>query len=148
MKGLKITDDELYCLIEDAILFENDSYSRIYGNSINGFTIESPQKIEKIEKNGWTKLYPAFEDINKDYKAITGETSWGGTGFIAVKDLKTNSFKWVLHLSTMNNSRKINIENNIVRVKTDLNYPDGLDFIIPIENPERFKIEKPAANKK
>ena len=146
MKGLKIVDDELFCLIGDAILYEDDSYSRIDGDSINGFTINAPQNIEEIEENGWGCLYSSLEDNNKDYQAIAGETSWGGTGFVGLKSLKTNSFKWVLHLSTMNNPIKISIENDFVRVTTDLNYPFGLDFIIPIEKPERFKTEKPTVN--
>ena len=46
----------------------------------------------------------------------------------------------------MNNPIKVTIENEVIRLTTDLNYPDGIDFIIPIESPEEFKIAKPAAN--
>ncbi len=50
MKGLRINEEELSCLIEDAIIHKNDSYSRIIGNSTKGFTIEKPQKVDNIEK--------------------------------------------------------------------------------------------------
>lgn len=145
MKGLKITDNELSCFIEDAILNEDDTYSQINGDLINGFIVEQPKDVKDIEENGWSQLYPSLEDNNNGYKVIAGETSYGGTGFVAVKRLNTNSFKWILHLSTMNNPTKVTIENEAIRVTTDLNYPDGVDFIIPIENPEDFKIIKPAA---
>ena len=51
----------------------------------------------------------------------------------------------MIHLSSMNNTIDIRIKNEIVRVTTDLNYPHGIDFIIPIDRPENFKIEKPSA---
>lgn len=142
MKGLRINEDELSFLIEDAIIHKNDSYSRIIGNSTQGFTIEKPQKVDNIEKNGWSKLYPYLEQKNEKYSVIAGETSFGGTGFVAVKNLTDNSFEWVLHLSTMNNPTNIKLENDLIQLTTDLNYPDGLDFIIKIKEPEKFKIKK------
>ena len=146
MKAIKISYDHFSCIIEDAIFYADNSFSKISGNSINGFTIDAPEKIEKILNNGWGELYPSLKDENEELIAMTGETSWGGTGFIAISEKETNSFIWVIHLSTMNNPMNIRIENEFIRVTTDLNYPLGLDFIIPIDSPENFKIEKPAAN--
>lgn len=146
MKGLRIIDDEISCLIEDAILYENDSYSKINGDILNGFSVELPEKIDHIIDNGWSELYPSLEKNNDFYRVIAGETSWGGTGFVALKYLKSGLFMWILHLSKMNNPIKVNIEKDIVRLTTDLNFPNGLDFIIPIDKPEKFKIELPAAN--
>ncbi len=102
MKGLKIKENELSCLIEDAILNENDTYSRIKGNITTGFIVEPTEPIENIKENDWSELYPSLEDENNEFKVIAGETSWRGTGFVAIKNVETNSFKWVLHLSTMN----------------------------------------------
>ncbi len=45
-------------------------------------------------------------------------------------------------MGTMNNPIKIKIKNDLVRVTTDLNYPDGIDFIIPRQEPEKFRTEK------
>jgi len=147
MKGIRIIEKELSCFIEDAILYKDGTYVKINGNSTKGFIFESRKRIENIEEDEWSELYPSLEDFNDEYKVIAGETSWGGTGFVGLKKIKTDSYKWVLHLSTMNNPKKIKIENNIVRVTTDLNYPEGVDFIIPMENPEKFRTEKPTANK-
>ena len=74
MKGLRIIEDELSCIIEDAILKET-SFLQITGNPKNGFTVNPPQKIEKIMQNGWNQLYPSLQDSNKDYLAIAGETN-------------------------------------------------------------------------
>ena len=142
MKGIKIKEDDLSCLIEDAILNENDTYSKIRGNITVGFIVEPTENIENIKENGWNELYPSIKVENNEFRVIAGETSWGGTGFVAIKNVKTNLFKWILHLSTMNNPIKIKIENDLVRVTTDLNYPDGIDFIIPIQEPEKFRTEK------
>ena len=141
MKGLRIKDNELSCLIEDAIIHRNDTYSRIIGDSNQGFTVDKPVKIDNILENGWSELYPILEQKTEKYHAIAGETNWGGTGFVAVKNLTDNSFEWVLHLSSMNNPIDIKIGKDIVRVTTDLNHPDGIDFIIPIQEPEKFVIE-------
>ena len=146
MRAVRNMDDGLSCRLEDAIFVEDDFYLRIRGDSINGYIVEQPQKVENILNVGWSELYPSLEDENEKYSVIAGETNWGGAGFLAVKKNKENSFKWILHLSTMNNPKKIKIENDIVRLTTDLNYPDGLDFVVPFETPEEFKIEKPAAN--
>ena len=145
MKGIKITGDEISCLIKDAIFYENNTYSKIKGDIINGFTVELPEKTDNIKKKGWSELYPSFEKSNAFYSVIAGETSWGGTGFIALKYLKSDLFKWVFHLSKMNNPVKVNIEKDIIRVTTDLNFPEGPDFIIPVDKPEKFKIEVPTA---
>lgn len=145
MKALRILDGGLLCLMEDAIFLEDDSYMKINGDSMSGFSVESPQKIERIEEKGWSNLSPTLEFENDEYIAIAGETSWGGEGFVAIRSKKTNSLKWLILLSVMNNPIHIKIENSFVRLTTDLNFPNGLDFIIPIKRPEGFNIEEPKA---
>ncbi len=147
MIALKISEDQFSCLIEDAIFYMDNSFSKISGDSTNGFVVDSPENIEKIIKNGWGELYLSLEDSDEEFIVLAGETSWGGTGFVALRTKKTNSIKWLIHLSTMNNPIDVKLENEIVRVTTDLNYPLGLDFVIPIDRPENFHIEKTAANK-
>ena len=142
MKSFKIENDDWFCLGEDAIFYENNFYSRIKGDYENGFSIELPKKIKNIDDDDWVCLEPSLETQNGKYHIFSGETSWGGTGFIAVKCLKTNSFKWILHLSTMNNPVKVSLKDDIIHLITDLNYPHGVEFIIPIENPEKFQIKK------
>lgn len=147
MKAIKISENQFECLIEDAIFYDDNSFKPIVGDSINGFVVESSESIEKILENGWSELYPALEDKSEDLDALAGETSWGGTGFVALRVKETNAFRWLIHLSTMNNPKNVRIEGENVRLTTDLNYPQGIDFVIPIDRPENFKIENPAANK-
>jgi len=142
MRGIKIKNEDLMCLIEDAIIYSNNTYSKIIGDFENGYIIEQPQSITKIENNGWSNLYPMLETFNNSYQVIAGETSWGGTGFIAVKNLKNKMIDWIIHLSTMNNPTNLNIENNDIHLITDLNYPHGIEFIIPIHKPEKFKLNE------
>ena len=146
MKAIKFSEDQFECLIEDAIFYEDNSFKSISGNATNGFVVEESKNIENILKNGWSELYPALEDKSQGLTALAGETSWGGTGFVALRVGKTNTIKWLIHLSTMNNPTNIKIEEGTIILTTDLN-PKGIDFVIPIDRPENFKIESPAANK-
>ena len=146
MKAIKNSDGELQCLIADAIFYSDNSFSKISGDTKDGFTVEEPENIHNIIDSGWGELYPSFEDENEKFVVIAGETSWGGTGFVALRSKNSTAFDWVMHLSKMNNPTKVMIENDSVRVSTDLNYPNGLDFLIPIKNPNRFKIKKHTAN--
>ena len=70
---------------------------------------------------------------------MAGETSWGGAGFVGLRSKEKDSYEWIMHLSTMNSPLRIWIEENEIHVRTDLNYPNGIEFIIPIEFPERIK---------
>lgn len=148
MKAIKISDDDFSCLIEDAIFYEDDLFSPISGDEITGFVVAPRENIEKILENGWGELYPSLEDNNEEFIALAGETSWGGTGFVALRNKETNSIMWVIHLSTMNNPTSIKIDNEFVRVTTDLNYPFGVDFVIPINQPEKFIVETSNEKKK
>lgn len=143
MKSVKTENGELSCLIEDAIFFADNSYIQISGDFESGFRAGARRNVDEILNNGWSALYRSIDASNEKYIAFAGETSWGGTGFVAVKNLEDDAFIWVLHLSTMNNPEKIFIEDSIVRLTTDLNFPDGLDFIIPIGAPEEFVVEIP-----
>ena len=146
MKAIQFSEDQFECLIEDAIFYDDNSFNSIGGDSINGFVVEANENIERILENGWSELYPTLEDKNEDLIALAGETNWGGTGFVALRFKKTNTHKWLIHLSTMNNPTNVRIEGENIRLTTDLNYPQGIDFVIPIDRPENFKIENPAAN--
>jgi len=141
MKAIKIIDSELYCLYNDAIFLENDMYCEITGESSRKYHVDEPRSIDEISEIGWSSLQQTLEFKLNTFKVIAGETGYGGQGFVALKNLENNSFKWLIHLSSMNNPKKVIIEKNIVRLTTDLNYPNGLDFIIPILKPELFKIQ-------
>ncbi len=147
MKALKLKDGELdQCLYYNA-LFKKDKLFLVEGNYQDGFTIQDPISIHSIDEEefqdepGWSKLYSMHEDANENYIAEAGETSFGGQGFIALKNKGTAKYEWILHLGTMNNPETIRMDDNTVIVKTDLNYPNGVYFLIPIEKPDEFWVE-------
>ena len=143
--ALRETNEQLECLYEDAIFFSDDTFSRITGNPISGLSTDQPEHISTISHNNWSELHPTLETQFEDYLIIAGETSWGGQGFVACRNADDRTFNWILHLSTMNNPTKIQTTSNMIRLTTDLNYPHGVDFLIPLSEPEKLKIEIPSS---
>ncbi len=144
MNAIREIKDELYCSIENAIIYENNTYRKITGNYKIGYEISNLKTVKKIEfkEEEFICLYTTIEMVNKNLKISAGETSYGGEGFIAVKDINLKKILWILILSTMNNPIGLTIEDENVILKTDLNYPNGVNFIIPLDSPEKFMIEK------
>ena len=141
MKIIRLITDEFSCRIADAIFFGDKEYAPIKGNHEDGFKVEAKRNIDELEEADLANLYPSLIARNGKIVALAGETNWGGTGFVLLKEGKGKSIKWILHLSTMNNPTKVVIENDTVRVTTDLNFPAGVDFIIPMDDPMNFSVE-------
>lgn len=126
---------------EDVIYFNNHTCMLVWGNAEEGYTVTEPMEINELNQNvvdDRTDLNPSFEARQGDLIAVTGETSWGGAGFIAVKKHDTEVFEWLIHLSTMNNPIELTFERDIIQVKTDLNYPYGVLYSVPFRAPEKF----------
>ena len=51
MKGFKREKEELLCLIEDAIIYNNDTYAKITGNSEKGYLVDNAKSVNEIENN-------------------------------------------------------------------------------------------------
>ncbi len=142
MKGIKIIDDILYCCFEEGIIKKDNTLIKVEGDIINGFTFEKSKITNDfIDEDDWIELDPFRIVSNEKYEITAGETSWGGVGFVAVKNKKSNLVEWVFHSSVMNNPLHISLENNAILLKTDLNFPNGVDFVIPIQKPEEFIIK-------
>lgn len=141
MKAVRHIDDYVQCRYEDAIYYNDDTFRSISFNGESSFYIGERESIDKLfedVKDGWTVIYPSLEFIYSDIKAETGETSWGGAAFIGLKKLTQDSYNWIIHLSVLNNPQAIWIKGTNIHVITDLNYPNGIEFVIPIEAPERI----------
>lgn len=144
MKALKTKNNTLICRYEDAIYFSDDSYSPISGNPELGYHVYEAHDVDELlteTPNGWTTLYPLWEAKNDHFLANAGETSWGGSGFIALRHLSDDTIVWVIHLSNMNNPQSISIDGEYVRVVTDLNFPNGVEFIVPLDDPKNFELK-------
>ncbi len=144
MSIIREIEEELYCPIQNAIIYGNNTYRKITGNHKVGYEVSNLKTVKKIEfgEDEFICLDTTIETTNKNLKIIAGETSYGGEGFIAVKDIESKKIFWVLLLSTMNNPLELTIKDENVILKTDLNYPNGVNFTIPLSSPEKFTIEK------
>ncbi len=129
---------------EDAIYFQDNTCALIWGDSSEGYTItetigvnEMPNQQEVV----WAHLSPTLEATDGKLIALAGETTWGGAGFIGLKEPESESFIWLIHLSTMNNPVSLTFKDSIIKVKTDLNYPHGVLYTVPANAPENFTIK-------
>lgn len=145
MKALHL-DNGIFekCHYEDAIYFNDDTCMLVHGDSEEGYTVTDTIHIDELlkgEEPGWTYLVESFEATDGGYTAITGETSWGGAGFIGIKKIITGSVEWIMHISTMNNPVALSFESGIIQAKTDLNFPYGVLYTVPAETPEKFSAQ-------
>lgn len=142
MEPFKQLPDEILCRSEDGIFFKNGHCLLLTGDFISGFTLSAINIAQLAQQPSTEKssLYPTLEAQNSTYIGIAGETSWGGAGFIGLKHRQTQEIKWILHLSSMNNPIAIHMDENHIFVKTDLNYPNGMELIVPIGEPQEFRI--------
>lgn len=147
MKAIRLVDGCLMCLSEDAIYFTDKHYLPVVGQPEKELTVKPKASISEITNPFWRHLYPTVEATNDGLTAFAGESSWGGAGFIALKRDSEVLPLWVIHLSTMNNPTHIKLKEGMVRVITDLNYPNGIEFLIPVDKPENFKTEIPGLQK-
>jgi len=138
MKAIKYQDGRMMCRSEDAVYYSDDTCQLIAFENESIFKIGERCNIDSLfekEKDGWTALLPSLECNDSNYKAITGETSWGGGAFVGLKKEDDDSFEWIVHISNLNNPVKIWIADKDVHVLTDLNHPNGREFVIPMNAP-------------
>ncbi len=144
MELFKEIEGELRCGIEDAIIYENNTFRKVK-------RIENSKKYEVSEiktlsnsigefvedEENFTYLDTYLERENNKLKVIAGATSWEGEGFVALKSLDTNKFSWVLILSSMEKPIELKINLDFITLENELN----INFVIPINEPENFKVE-------
>jgi len=131
--------------IEDALYFSDGSVALLVGSPDTKYEIEEWTTFEELEKSdpdGWAYIYEmcVFED--GEIKVTSGETSYGGAGFVAVFDKDANRYRWVLHLNHCNNFRSISIRDGVVIAVSDDSYPNGTEFRLPMNRPERMEVVK------
>ena len=140
MIGIQELDGEIVCSYEDILVLQDNSYYSIRGEFNSGYVLNGPFKLDKVKKSDQneTYLYTDLKLVNDRLCVLAGETSYGGAGFIALKSLDNSDFLWLLHLTNMNNPKRLSLEDNVIRLTTDLVYPEGVDFLIPISDPQHF----------
>ena len=140
MIGIQELDGEIVCSYGDILVLQDNSYYSILGDYKSGYVLNGPFKLDKIKRidQNETHLYSDLKLVDNGVCVLAGETSYGGAGFIALKSLDNSDFLWLLHLSNMNNPKRLRLEDNVIRLTTDLVYPEGVDFHIPVSNPQHF----------
>ncbi len=144
MKAIKLQGDDLICRYEDAIYMDDDSCFLLSGGYQKGYLIGKAGSVEDLidsEPNGWATFSPALSSSNREFEVLAGNSSYGRGGFIALKHLNSNSFKWVIHLSYWNNPINLKIANEMISITSDLDNRKGAILRIPILNPNGFKTE-------
>lgn len=140
--AVKLDNDGDWSSLSDVVIYFNDNTcALIWGDYKEGYTVTEVMDLSEIPQEkvpDLTDLDQKFEASDGDYIAITGETSWGGAGFIRVKKTATDSVEWIMHLSTMNNPVALSFKSGIIQVKTDLNFPYGVLYTVPVHAPENF----------
>lgn len=142
MKAIKSINGSLACRYEDAVFYKDDTCQLLTFAENTVFLIGKRERIDnliQIDKDAWTEIYPSLAFDFSGYKAEAGETSWGGAAFIGLKKSGNDSYEWLIHLSTLNNPQRMWIQGNTIHLITDLNYPEGLEFLIPVDEPEKIK---------
>jgi hypothetical protein len=137
------SDDE-YILpsIEDLIYYDNNQCRLVWGSLEEGYTVTELMNISELTEANDQKYTlslnsPVYASTS-DLIAKAGTTSYGGAGYVALKEAKSQKLRWLMHLSDMNNPIEISFENDIILVKTDNNYPHGVLYNFPVANPEKF----------
>ena len=144
MKAIQFQGDDLICRYEDAIYLEDDSCYLLFGDYQKGYLVGEAGSVEELidsEPNGWATFFPTLSDSNNKYEVIAGNSSYGRGGFVALKNLGSNSYKWVIHLSYWNNPINLQIVNEMINITSDLNNINGAILRIPILNPSAFITE-------
>ncbi len=131
-------------LIQDIIYFKNDKCALIWGNHAEGYTVTEIMSVDELPNHigaSWEPISVSFKEQEGDLVAVTGETTWGGAGFICLKEVNAESFEWFILLSTMNNPTGLTFKNGLVEVNTDLNFPHGVLYTISAFSPEKFTVQ-------
>ena len=140
MIGIQELDGEIVCSYGDILVLQDNSYYSILGDYKSGYVLNGPFKLDKVKSSNQneTYLYTDLKLVDNGVCVLAGETSYGGAGFIALKTHDNSDFLWLLHLSNMNNPKRLRLKDNVIRLTTDLVYPEGVDFHIPVSNPQHF----------
>lgn len=138
MTGFQADNNSFSCISLDGIFYRNGECSKITGDYSEGYHIDKAVPAAQFENLGWAELYPTLEIKNNLHKAIAGESSWGGAGFIAAIDISNDEIIWLIYLSSINNPTKLKFYNQMLIVTTDQNHPSYLNLSIPINAPESF----------
>lgn len=126
--------DQIYYKDETACSLKfNNKLQFIFGKRGN------IEKVSDLDVKNYTTLYPSFECRISNQVVISGETSYGGASFIGFKTKNNTSFEWLMHISNLNNVQKMWIIGSDIHIKTDLVYPNGIEFIIPSKSPELIR---------
>ncbi len=131
------------CRYEDAVYYANGRVALLGGNRESGYRVVDRTTVGELlaaEPDGWTHIYFMHEYAAGGFLAVAGETSWGGAGFIALKQVASAELLWVIHLSDCNNFISVSVKSGFVIAVSDAPYPKGAQYVVPIDAPEKLRV--------
>lgn len=79
-------------------------------------------EILKQDPDNYKNIYHStVQQVHLSNKYMAGEGSWGGDGYVACLDLKTNDVLWIFTSDRINPIIDLEFSNNIVIAKNNLN---------------------------
>jgi hypothetical protein len=129
------------CRIEDGIYLPDDSYFEL-----NGFNVQSPRKqvngLVSLDAEGWTALTPTGDlNLGSGLAVCFGETSWEGSGFIALLDDSDRSLRWLLHSTQSEPFVSAKISDGEILAKS-ADFITEWSWTIPVELPWKLRVKR------
>ncbi|MFT6501171.1 MAG: hypothetical protein ACJASQ_001283 [Crocinitomicaceae bacterium] len=134
------------CPLVDGVLFDDGTVLEFsVTDSPSGrllFDVKRKTDIKEIlgpELDNYTHLYHSrLNKIHGPHRYMAGEGSWGGDGYVACLDLKTNAVLWVFTSDKINpivgldfsNGRIMATNNWSTLFSIDINYSDQKAIVI------------------
>jgi hypothetical protein len=134
------------CPLVDGVIFDDGTVLEF--NVIDSpsgrliFDVKRKTDIKEIlgqELDNYTHLYHSrLNKIHGSYRYMAGEGSWGGDGYVACLDLKTNALLWVFTSDKINpivdldfiNGKIIATNNWKTTLSIEVNYSDQNAIVI------------------
>jgi len=92
--------------------------------------ITSIVELHNHDSENYKNLYHStIQKVHQSYKYMVGEGSWGGDGYVACLDLKTDEILWIFTSDRINPIIDIEFSNNKIIAKNNLNSIFSIEVI-------------------
>ncbi|MDA9774216.1 hypothetical protein N9B82_04590 [Saprospiraceae bacterium] len=88
-------------------------------------------ELLKHDATGYKNLYHStIQKVHQSYKYMAGEGSWGGDGYVACFDLKTDVVLWIFTTDTINPIIDLEFSNEKIIAKNNLDSIFSIEVVI------------------
>jgi len=122
------------CRYEDGIYLADDTFILLQDN-LPALPIRDVAELVLEEPGGWTDLTQTGQSATgTGFLLSWGETSWEGSGYLALLNERDGSLRWLLHSSVSEPFVRAMLVENAIHASS-AEYPTSWDWIIPIKEP-------------